>query len=1021
MSESEYATLHEFIRENRFEKNGGLEKLLEFIDVDQTKSLTSKLLVLHPPYPESDRPEEEVLIAWRDVHKRANATGYGCGKTDLLTLVEQAIEDQSRYNVASYLNNRELVTDGVDFYQDIFLDKLYELDHTLFQSIRHRIAELSDWLRIRLNQLALLVNTAAIPLAAIITYVLTLLGFDAFKFFVDPQNQQALASLATWFDQNQTTLYLVAIAGLVVWWLYAWAALQKDNAYKIWQDLSEELKAIDKTREIKEKLAGDQEKILKRLATKRRPLLLLIDDVDVVDSNSFNKLTALQRKAEESEKYVLLTILGYNPWNPTLYYKDRRMMRQELTLGRIKEKEWVSFELPVPTLSDIRTWLWGYYNHQVATDLLDTLDKEYAVISENPSLALAFFIRYDREQIQSKGDIVSIQQPEIELAFERFLNRDRRVARDIIQAINKHENAEGAIEMLKYILAYKKPKIRVDHLKAIMLTTEYKDFNTYEKILLSAELNLLRRDVMSGTVSVYVFCQPYLRSILRTSWENWRKNSSKYYSEVFAGIHRLFKRSRDDPELALEANPSQLAVDVLRRQGDYYYKYYGSSDAGFALKYYGLTRGGALGKWFSLCRDAIQNGDSLWKLMYWKGDAHRLNPKRHWSNEADDPWVFAPEIVLTAGKLYWLNGDWKKAKFIWEERWSYLFAELQQQPESNRDLVQRVNETNIEIQSALAEMLYEVGQPGHWEQAQEICKGLREKFVSELSGLLGSHLTLALINYYQAVGIGNYLSPYRFLRPENLPVGQLKKAANEIPSENPNRLRAFYVIADSLWQTLWSPTKPLPLQLEFGKIEPFEPDQDLWEQFTEVHGQQQRNLQELIEYRDSQGHNRLPGGRVQDGDLLYWEAMQWFMSARYFCLEAIQWFEKWPIFKTSLTRKMTQRVRSYYAVAIQLSDFCLKSLPTRKQPPLFAKKMNELQRAFDQWFSGDDYEDNLNRKTKTSVSHMLQTQKKGELRKMQSVIKKIVEELYQIGWSSILDEGFRRLKLAESTKKQILC
>lgn len=1019
----EYSTFYEFVQANRFNKNGSFKKLINLTNVTQTKSMASKLLVVHPPYPESDRVEEEVLTTWRDIHKKANATGYGCGKTDLLTLVEHTAKEQNKYNVISCLNNREIITDGMNFYTDIFLEELYKLDNSLFRSLRYRLAELFEKLKIRFNQLALLINTASAFSNALLTTVLTLfgilLGSDALlKFVIDPQNQQILANLTTWIVQNRSILYLVVIIGSIIWGFHAWGALKKDEkAAPIWQDLNEDLKAIDKITEIKEILAQDQEQILARFATRQRPLLLLIDDVDVIDSDSFKSLAKLQQKAEELEKYVVITLLGYNPWNPTLYYADRRTIHQVFELSHIREQGWDALELPIPTLSDVKTWLWGYYNHQSASDLLDVLDEDYVEISENPSLALAFFIRLDKERIQNTNNIQDITPSEVKLAFDRFLNRDRRITREVIQAIAKHEAGEGSIEMLKYILAYKKPKIRVEHIKAIMLkTTKYKDFATYESVLLSEELNLLQK---SGTPPMYTFCQPYMRSFLCTSWKHWRKNASRYYNEVFLSIHRLFRRNRDDPDLALEAEPSRLAVDVLRRQGDYYFKYYGSSDAGYALRYYGLTRGGALGKWLSLCTDALENGDNLWELIYWKGDARGLNPKRHWSHEADNPLVFAPDIVLTAGKLYWLNGDWKTAEIIWKERWPYLFSELQQHPTSDSDLVQRVNNINIEIQSTLAEMLYEVGQPGHWEQAKVICKGLQRNIVSESSGLLNPDLTLALIEYYQTVGVGNYLPPYRFLRSDSHPINQLKGVIDATSVKNVNRLRALQVVFESLWQTLWSPIDPLPKQLEFAKIEPFKPDQDVWEQFTQINLEQQNNLAELIQYRNLQRHNRLPSGRIQDGDLLFWEATSWFNCARYYCLEATQWFGKWPLLKTETTRKMTQRFRSYYAVANHLGDFCLQSLPNRKQPASFATKMQELQKIFDQWPSKKDYEDNLRQKASSPLSDMFQKEKIDKLRQMQREARIIVEELYFIGWSSMVDEAINRLKLAESVYRQL--
>lgn len=1018
---AEYSTFHEFVQETRFKDNGKLDQLLRII-INPTNPIASKLVVLHPPYPESERAEEEVMMTWRKIHKKANATGYGCGKTDLLALLEQIAREQNKYNIVSCLNNRELVADGVNFYTDIFLEELYKLDKSLFQSFRQRVIELYEKLRIRRDQLALLINTAFIPLATLIAFVLTLLGVDALKFFVDPNNQQLLVNLFAWIDQRQTAFWIIAFLGLVIWFLYAWGALQKDDKANLkWQELGKEIAAIDKIAEAKEKLTQDQDEILSRFATKRRPLLLLIDDVDVIDTASIKALVKLHQKADESRKYVLLTFLGYNPWNPTLYYLDKRTVYQEFGLNRVKEQGWTSCELPIPSLSDLRAWLWLYYNHEAATKLLDVLDKEYTEISENPSLALAFFTKHDRERIKSRDDVVGIEYDDIKLSFERFLNRDRRVAQQVIQAIGEHKNGDGAIEMLKYILAYKKHKVPVEHIRAVMLkTSKHKDVVAYEEILLSEELNLLKRDFVSGTQMVYVFRQPYLRSLLCTSWQSWRASSGLYTNDLFLGIHQLFRRHKDDPELALEAEPSKLSVDVLRRQGDYYYKYYGSSDAGHALRYYGLTRGGALGKWLSLCQDAIESGENLWDLIYWKSDA-RLNPKRYWSREADNPWVFAPDIMLTAGKLYWMNGNWETAELIWNDRWSNLFAELKRNPNSDSTLVQRVNDINVEIHATLAEMLFQVGQPGHWERAKEICKRMDGNGDSKLITVLNPTATKALIEYYQQIGLGNYLPPYRFLRPEDSPHpnNKIKKVISKIPTYNINRLRILYVISESIWQTLWDPTAPLPKKIEFTKVKSHALNQLLWGEFVQIHTDQLNDLAELVKYRNSQRYGRLPGGRIQDGDLLFWEAMIWFNSARYYCLEAVEWFDKWPLLRAETTRKMTQRFRSYYAIAHHLQDFCMGKLPDRKPSPAFAEKVYELEKINDKWSTSEDDEEKLNQRAGSVLGASFQQEKKGVLRQMQRDARIIVEELYQIGWSSMVSEAKSRLQLAESVYRQL--
>lgn len=1006
---SEHSSFHEYVRSNRFSDttaHGDMQKVLDGL---KTRSAITNLVVIHPPYPESKFAEEEVFDEYRRVHKKANATGYGCGKTDYLTLLEQEAKDQHKLNIVSLLNNRDSLTDADNFYTGVFLEELYKLDRSLFRSIRHRIADFGSTVLIRLQQFALLINSAAISFLALIAYVLTLLGFDAVKFFVDPQNQQILVDITDWIQQNQNGLFLSAVIGSILWAFYAWGAMQKDEkTTSRWKELTEQLSKLDRVAEQKEKLANDQDQILKRFAKRKKPLLLLVDDLDVIDTDSFGKLMSLYQQAKDSQKYSLLMVFGYNPWNHALYYNDRQAIRQELDPNRIREQGWQSICLPVPTLDDLKTWLWGYYKHQSASDILTFLEREFVEIQENPTLALAFFVRLDRERNHQIHFRQNINHDDVAEAFRRFLNRDRRAIKDIVQTITQHEAGEGAIEMLKYILAFNNSRVRVDHVKLILLkTTGYKNFDAYERILVSEGLNLLQKDFVSGSYYVYVFRQPYLRSLLCTGWEEWQNNSSWYHNEVFLGIHGLTK-IQDDPELALEAKPSRLAVDVLRREGDYYYKYYGSSDAGYALRYYGLKRGGALDKWLRLLNDAVQNHENVWKLIHWRGDARR-NPRRHWSREADNPLVFAPDIIVTAGRLYWMNGEWEIAEIIWKNHWQRIRQELNQHTPPTSELVQQVKDADATIQAALAEMLYQVGQPGHWDQAKEICTTVCSRNSSESSEGSKSHkasLTLTLIEHYRRIGVGNQLQPYRFLRPD-VSLNKLESVSSEMLDTDVDRLRALHVMAESLWQMIWNASEPLPTQIKFSSVEPLEIDQDLWNRFTSIYRVQRQSLEKLIEFRNKQRHRRLPGGRIEDGDLLFWEAMVWFMAARYFCVEAIQQFAKWPLLKTETTRKMTQRFRSYYAVAISMSDYSIGNLPIRMKLPEFAAKMYELEKIHNKW--------PLTKEDERS----LRQDERNMLRTMQHQARVIVEELYEIGWSEIVAEANNRLRMAETVYRRL--
>jgi hypothetical protein len=128
----------------------------------------------------------------------------------------------------------------------------------------------------------------------------------------------------------------------------------------------------------------------------------------------------------------------------------------------IREKGWASIQLEPPTHEHVRTWLWGYYRHPRAAELAGVLEQAYPEAHSNPSLLLSFFVAFDR-QLKGASSIASVSDEHVKQEFERYLNRDRRLAQDIIDAIQRSELAEGCLEMLKCILAFKRLQIRVEY------------------------------------------------------------------------------------------------------------------------------------------------------------------------------------------------------------------------------------------------------------------------------------------------------------------------------------------------------------------------------------------------------------------------------------------------------------------------------------------------------------------------------------------------------------------------------
>jgi len=987
-----YSTFGEYVRANRFRSIDALSRIEREFAICRSKTPNpSKLVLVHAPYPEDGEMGEAEFIVPEEA--REVSSGQGCGKSDLLTLIQEWLSKRDDCRVIAFLDNRDKVADGIDFYKDVFLEELANLDRTLVSPIGHRLAGAAEAVFSLLQRVSLLVYVAIPVFAAVIGYILTLLGFKAIEFFVDPKNLPILVQVTAWFERNQGLLFTVAVLGFLLWIFYAWGALQRDERLLLrWRELGQWRSEAERASELKEKLANDPEQILRRFASHGQTLVLLVDDVDVMDGFNFQALLGLYEEAVQSQKWSLLLILTYNPRNPTLYRPDKSAIRLGLDPVMVNEQHWTSIQLEPPKSEHLRTWLWGYYRHPRAAELLGVLERTY-LEARAISLVLSFFIVFDR-QLGDRTLIAEVNDDRLKQEFERYLNRDRRIAQDIINTIAQSELAEGCLEMLKYILAFKRPQVRVEHVKAIMARTSYNDFDAYEKILLSDQVNLLRKTYIDG-YPTYVFRQPYLRSMLDTSWKQWRDNAHTYYTEVFLGLHRL-PRVKDNPDLALEAAPSKLAVDVLYREGEYFYKYYGSSDAGYALRFYGLERGGALGKWLKLCEDTIANQENLWELIRWKSEA-RINPLRHWSGEVYSVWSFAPDLVLTAGRLYWMSGRWKTAAHIWTYYWPWVRDQLP--PAPIPELAERVREADAEIRAALAEMLYAVGQPGSWDQANALCLALRQQTLPRSQASCKADLILALVRHYRAVGVGNNLLPYRFLRPD-VKLDLLKAACEIILTTEVDRLRPLHVMAESLWQILVPPPYVFPLDIELDKIEPLEVDSAIFEQFVQVLKEEQQTLEAILEYRKSRKRGTLPGGRVKEGDLLFWEGMFLLQRARHFRLKAWQEFGKYSrIFRDKKRSEVQQRFNTYYAIANLLNDFCRTGLLDRRPPAQFAELMYQLEEIERKWPAGQ-------------VDAMQREERKA---------RGIAERLYRLGWVGIVEQAKERLQMAEAIYRRLGC
>jgi len=100
------------------------------------------------------------------------SSGQGCGKSDLLALVQEQLGKRNDCRVIAFLDNRDKVVDGVDFYKDVFLEKLANLDRRLVLPVWHRLAGVAEVAFSLLQRVSLLVYVAIPVFTAVIGYIL---------------------------------------------------------------------------------------------------------------------------------------------------------------------------------------------------------------------------------------------------------------------------------------------------------------------------------------------------------------------------------------------------------------------------------------------------------------------------------------------------------------------------------------------------------------------------------------------------------------------------------------------------------------------------------------------------------------------------------------------------------------------------------------------------------------------------------------------------------------------------------
>jgi hypothetical protein len=655
--------LADHIRRHRFDGSGALAKALaEFEACRGETGARSKCVVVHGTYPHADDGDE---------HGDGEQTGHGSGKTDLLELVQEELASRDDCHVFSFFGNRGRVDEH--FYHDVFLSELIEKNPALVNSTRILFSQASDVVYALWNRACLFLSCASALLLSVVAAIFTVNCTKfVLEFIRDPKNKDLMDQSVKWLERHPSAPVWASVVLFLLWVMLAWSKVQADDKWKnFWFVRSRD----ELLKPVQQRLRNNQEAILKHFSSRGKTMAVLVDDVDSLDGDSYQNLIRLYEAAAESQRYSLFLLLAYNPRNAKLHQPERLLIARELEQQEAAERGYAMIPLEAPGVPQVIALLWSYYQDERIENLVNDLCRTYSEASANPNTVLSFFA--SQEAAAGNGGVFGMREEELYSRFEQHLNRDRRIAADILDAVQKLESHEGCFELLKYLLAFRSNRVPERHLKSVVKTLTLREIDDCAKALSSGTIQLLQTVLREGTIA-YEFRRPYLRGLLSLDWQAWRADAQQYSTFVFEGLHGI-PNLKDSEALAFGAAPSLLAIDVLWREGEYYFNYYGSSDAGYALKFYSLQRGGALGKWVALCEQAEDS--ALWDLFHWKSDA-RNNPYREISRKQYPAYSFAPDLVLTAGRLYWMDGDCESARIVWDELWPSVRNRLTAPPDA---------------------------------------------------------------------------------------------------------------------------------------------------------------------------------------------------------------------------------------------------------------------------------------------------------------------------------------------------
>lgn len=844
------------------------------------------LVIVHAPFPE---PAQREVIHNEGISYALS--GRGVGKTALLAAFVDVAQTVKEAEVLAFLDNREKITDADNFFKDFFAEEILKRRRGLRNTSVFWVLE--SWIR----RTALLARTSILMAGAFLAWLFSALGLEVLKYFYDPNVHSGVNNLLRVLSQYRGWVWIIGpllLMGLLLGFVGNLEANEKLKiAYSALSPSS--LMQIHKNNQ-KERLLANPANVFSFLS-RRKCLVLVIDDVDCLDSRSVDSIIDLFEAAQNSNgKYRACVVLSFNPRNPALWLPERERIRELLSEESIKAAQsWLPICIAPMDLEQLTEILCEYFGDSTPRRLLKVLGEEDPEALQRTGQLLGFFVWLETVLAKEQRSLRELQESELIAEFQRYVCRDLREIEEIVDALRSQDETGGSLTLLKFLLAFQKHPVRADLLAEALSEEGYGDIGTYERILRDPPARLIRK-VRNGSYWCYEFREAYLRHLFLTGWGEWKEQSEYYSTKVFDLLckHRIW-----EPEQALKSQPSKEAVEILYSQGLFYYQYYGHSDAGYALRFLGLERGGATGKWLSLCRSAVEMGENLWCLLFWNPGTF-LNPYRGyktsrspWSSpigrgigEKEGGWFFAPDLLLNTAIAYWLMGYTQQALDLLINQWQWIKKHLLEYPEHWSDVQidackRHFREADAEIALTAAKILLHLGRNDSWKQAMQICRPyIRGERPASRRQLALAKFIATNIQHYQHFGTGNLFPPLRFSYNGAL-LEELLSVGTDETIDDLIRFRAFYTSITAVWDNclkkLISPQDTLDRGVPFDAV-----DRNQLERLRQILKQA---LDLLVEFRSRpkpRPQDVPPGGRAAEGELFFWEAV--FLYYRYLLL-----------------------------------------------------------------------------------------------------------------------------------------